>query len=63
MIEGTARHIKPARPVVSDYAVGERVFHDKFGYGTVEDVEGNKLSVKFENSGVKKILDNFIEKG
>ena len=62
VIEGTARHIRPARPVISDYAIGERVFHDKFGYGVVEDVEGNKLSVKFESSGVKKILDDFVNK-
>ena len=62
VIEGRSKRIKPKRPAVSDYAVGERVFHDKFGYGTVEDVEGNKLSVNFENSGVKKILDNFVNR-
>ena len=63
IIEGRVRHKKPAKPVVSDYAIGERVFHEKFGYGTVEDVEGNKLSVKFETSGMKKILDSFVNRG
>ena len=46
----------------SDFAIGERVFHEKFGYGLVEDVEGNKLSVNFEMSGVKRIVDSFVER-
>lgn len=61
LIEGSARHM-PIRSEVSDYAVGERVFHEKFGYGTIEDVEGRKLSVKFETSGVKKIMDDFVRR-
>ena len=59
-LEGQVRSRKPAKPEVSDFAVGERVFHDKFGYGTIEDIEGKKLSVKFETSGLKKILDSFV---
>jgi DNA helicase-2/ATP-dependent DNA helicase PcrA len=46
--------------VVSDYAVGERVFHDKFGYGVIEDVEGNKLLVDFDKSGTKRVVDTFV---
>lgn len=45
---------------VSDIAVGERVFHDKFGYGMVEDVEGNKLLVAFEKAGTKRVVDRFV---
>lgn len=45
----------------SIYAVGERVFHDKFGYGTIQDVEGNKLNVEFENSGLKRVVDTFVQ--
>ncbi len=60
-IEGTARRVT-ARPAVSDFAVGERVFHDKFGYGTVEDVDGNKLEIVFEKSGTKKVLDSFVDR-
>ncbi len=46
---------------VSDIAVGERVFHEKFGYGMVEDVEGNKLLVAFEKAGTKRVVDRFVK--
>ena len=44
----------------SPYAVGARVFHDKFGYGRVLDIEGNKLTVAFDKAGDKKVLDSFV---
>jgi DNA helicase-2/ATP-dependent DNA helicase PcrA len=47
----------------SKYKVGERVFHLKFGYGKIEQVEGNKLSIDFEKAGKKKVLDSFVSKG
>jgi DNA helicase-2/ATP-dependent DNA helicase PcrA len=47
----------------SKYAVGERVFHLKFGYGRIEQIEGNKLSIEFEKAGRKKVLDSFVSKG
>ena len=47
----------------SAYAVGERVFHMKFGYGTIEQIEGNKLTIEFEKAGKKKVLDSFVSKG
>jgi DNA helicase-2/ATP-dependent DNA helicase PcrA len=47
----------------SKYAVGERVFHLKFGYGRIESIEGNKLSIDFEKAGKKKVLDSFVNKG
>jgi DNA helicase-2/ATP-dependent DNA helicase PcrA len=47
----------------SKYAVGERVFHLKFGYGRIEAIEGNKLSIDFEKAGKKKVLDSFVSKG
>ena len=45
----------------ADIAIGARVFHDKFGYGTVEAQEGNKLEIAFEQSGTKRVLDSFIK--
>jgi DNA helicase-2/ATP-dependent DNA helicase PcrA len=42
------------------YAAGERVFHEKFGYGQVAEVEGNKLSIDFDKAGRKKVLDSFV---
>jgi DNA helicase-2/ATP-dependent DNA helicase PcrA len=55
------RRKKPQPAPVSDFAVGERVFHQKFGYGMIEDVEGNKLLVAFDKAGSKRVLDNFVE--
>lgn len=46
----------------SGYAVGERVFHLKFGYGDVKNVEGNKLTIDFEKAGMKKVLESFVQK-
>ena len=45
------------------YATGDRVFHQKFGYGTVTMVEGNKLTVDFEKAGEKRVIDSFVERG
>ncbi|MBJ3783775.1 ATP-dependent helicase [Devosia sediminis] len=47
----------------SGYALGERVFHLKFGYGEVTHIEGNKLTIDFEKAGTKKVLESFIRKG
>ncbi|MGB3752991.1 MAG: UvrD-helicase domain-containing protein [Parerythrobacter sp.] len=44
-----------------DIAVGQRVFHDKFGYGFVMDHEGNKLEIEFETAGVKRVIDSFVK--
>jgi DNA helicase-2/ATP-dependent DNA helicase PcrA len=44
----------------SDIAMGMRVFHSKFGYGTVAEIEGNKLEIDFEKAGRKRVLDSFV---
>jgi len=44
------------------FARGDRVFHQKFGYGTVKQVDGDKLVVKFDHSDEKKLMDNFVKK-
>jgi DNA helicase-2/ATP-dependent DNA helicase PcrA len=44
-----------------DIAIGQRVFHSKFGYGEVVDQEGNKLEIAFEQAGNKRVIDSFIE--
>jgi DNA helicase-2/ATP-dependent DNA helicase PcrA len=46
----------------SDYAAGERVFHQKFGYGRIAAVDGNKLTIDFEKAGQKRVLDSFVER-
>jgi DNA helicase-2/ATP-dependent DNA helicase PcrA len=46
-----------------DLAVGQRVFHEKFGQGTIAAIEGNKLEIDFEHAGRKKVLDSFVSAG
>ena len=53
-----ARSTGPA----SAYGVGERVFHQKFGYGDIVSVEGNKLRVAFDKAGEKRVVDSFVER-
>jgi DNA helicase-2/ATP-dependent DNA helicase PcrA len=43
-------------------SIGERVFHQKFGYGRVAQVDGNKLTVDFDKAGQKKVVDSFVER-
>ncbi len=45
---------------VGGFAVGDRVFHQKFGYGDVTAVEDNKLAIRFEHAGDKKVLDAYV---
>jgi len=46
---------------VGGFSVGGRVFHQKFGYGTVTAVEDNKLAIHFDVAGDKKVMDAFVE--
>ena len=46
-----------------DLTLGQRVFHGKFGYGTIEAIEGNKLEIEFEHAGRKRVLDSFVSLG
>jgi len=44
----------------SSYRLGERVFHEKFGYGEVAEVDGNKLTIDFDKAGRKRVVDSFV---
>lgn len=60
-IEGHAIK-RPRTDKASAFSVGERIFHQKFGYGTINELNGTKLSVAFEKAGDKMVLDGFVEK-
>ena len=45
---------------VSAFTEGERVFHQKFGYGAVIGIEGDKLEIHFEKAGIKKVVARFV---
>jgi DNA helicase II / ATP-dependent DNA helicase PcrA len=44
----------------SNFQIGDRVFHIKFGNGNVTSVEGNKLTIQFDKAGEKRVLDGFV---
>ena len=60
VIEAWEQPARPARP--DAIAVGQRVFHQKFGYGTVTGADDDKLDIAFEKAGDKRVLDRFVEK-
>ncbi len=45
---------------VSSHAMGDRVFHQKFGYGHVVGIEGDKIEVAFDKAGTKKLVARFL---
>jgi len=63
LIEAQAYTVQTSDPSTTQYARGDRVFHQKFGYGRVSAVEGNKLTVTFDHSGEKKVIDTFVTRG
>ena len=44
------------------YEKGERVFHEKFGSGTIRAVDGNKLTIDFDKAGEKRVIDSFVSR-
>ncbi len=45
-----------------EFSPGARVFHIKFGPGTVAAVDGDKLTVDFDKAGRKLVLKSFVER-
>jgi DNA helicase-2/ATP-dependent DNA helicase PcrA len=45
---------------ISAFTQGDRVFHQKFGYGYVMGIEGDKLDIEFEKAGSKKVVASFV---
>ncbi|WP_239016913.1 ATP-dependent helicase [Sphingomonas ginkgonis] len=63
VIEARASAISLGNKGRDDLALGQRVFHGKFGYGTIAGIEGNKLEIDFEHAGRKRVLDSFVSAG
>jgi DNA helicase-2/ATP-dependent DNA helicase PcrA len=60
IIEAKASAVSLGNKGRDDLALGQRVFHSKFGYGTIAAIEGNKLEIDFEHAGRKRVLDSFV---
>ncbi len=61
-IEAQSYTVQTSDPSATHYARGDRVFHQKFGYGRVASVEGNKLTVEFDHAGQKRVIDTFVSR-
>jgi DNA helicase-2/ATP-dependent DNA helicase PcrA len=61
VIEARASAVSLGNPGRSDISLGQRVFHSKFGYGKIAEIEGNKLEIDFEHAGRKRVLDSFVD--
>jgi len=45
-----------------NFQLKERIFHQKFGYGKITDIDADRVTVDFEKTDKKKLLISFIEK-
>jgi DNA helicase-2/ATP-dependent DNA helicase PcrA len=55
-----SRNIVIDAQATSSYGVGDRVFHQKFGYGAVVDIEGDKLVIAFDKAGEKNVVAKYL---
>ena len=53
-------HMTIDATAISSHTLGDRVFHQKFGYGAVIGIEGDKLEISFEKAGIKKVVARFV---
>jgi DNA helicase-2/ATP-dependent DNA helicase PcrA len=63
VVESRASAVSLGNKGRSDLSVGMRVFHQKFGYGEIAEIEGNKLEIDFEQAGRKRVMDSFVTVG
>jgi DNA helicase-2/ATP-dependent DNA helicase PcrA len=56
LIEGEVRRVADE----AAYRPGARIFHRKFGYGSVTAAEGDKLDIAFDKAGAKKVISSFV---
>jgi DNA helicase-2/ATP-dependent DNA helicase PcrA len=55
-----ARNVVIDATATSAFVTGERVFHQKFGYGEIMAIEGDKLDIEFDHAGLKKIVARWV---
>ncbi|MEN2787585.1 ATP-dependent helicase [Sphingomonas qilianensis] len=60
VVEARASAVSLGNKGRDDVSIGMRVFHQKFGYGAIAEIEGNKLEIDFESAGRKRVMDSFV---
>ncbi|WP_366657892.1 UvrD-helicase domain-containing protein [Fodinicurvata sp. EGI_FJ10296] len=60
VIDGVDYSVEKRPQSSVSYRKGDRVFHRKFGYGTVVAADGEKLGIDFDHSGEKRVMDSFV---
>ena len=46
----------------TNFFIGDRVFHQKFGMGNIRSIDGDKLEITFDKAGHKKVVAGFVSK-
>ncbi|MGG5808844.1 ATP-dependent helicase [Falsiroseomonas sp. CW058] len=62
VIDAGAWEVRERPAPEAGFAAGERVFHDKFGYGTVRGTEDSRVDVEFDHTGAKRLMAGFLKK-
>ena len=45
----------------SNFKIGEKVFHIKFGTGSIIDIDDDKVEVNFDKAGIKKVIGSYLK--
>ncbi|MDF3023975.1 MAG: ATP-dependent helicase UvrD/PcrA [Alphaproteobacteria bacterium] len=62
LVDNSMERVSASIESEGGFSTGDRVFHQKFGPGTVVATEGDKLDIKFDKAGRKKVMDSFVTK-
>ncbi len=62
LVDNAIERVSPHLESMGGFAPGDRVFHQKFGYGIVITTDRDKLDINFEQAGRKKVMDSFVAK-
>ena len=60
LIAGEGYVVDRSQPTL--FSSDERVFHQKFGMGTVTAVDGDKVDINFDHAGAIKLIARFLSK-
>jgi DNA helicase-2/ATP-dependent DNA helicase PcrA len=61
VIEAGAWEVRERPAQTTGFRRGDRVFHEKFGYGTITDVADDRCEVAFDKADTKRLLDRFLK--